>query len=329
MSKLYIIGNGFDRYHGLDTKYQSFGFFLKRNNSELYELLINYFGLPDIDEANATDHNNPLWSTFEAALAELDWETVLSDNSDYLPNIADDDFRERDRYAMQIEMEGIVANLTSKMVESFAAFIREVQFPASIDDRLVIDPNSHFFQFNYTDTLERCYKVKHGRILYIHKSIHDKEHLVLGHGVNPDQFKEKKKVPPPDLSEDDLSRWYEQMADDYDYSWEIAKQELLEYFTASHKNTARLINENTAFFSAISVVTEVIILGHSLSDVDLPYFRHIYESIVNKDIPWTVTYYSDAEADTFFGKLIDLGIDPNLINLVKMADLKFNPPSLF
>ena len=39
--KLYIIGNGFDIYHGLSTRYQSFAFYLQDNASEIYDLLIN------------------------------------------------------------------------------------------------------------------------------------------------------------------------------------------------------------------------------------------------------------------------------------------------
>jgi len=46
---LYIIGNGFDRHHGLSTSYQLFGFFLQKRHTELYKLFTEYYGLPDLD----------------------------------------------------------------------------------------------------------------------------------------------------------------------------------------------------------------------------------------------------------------------------------------
>jgi len=46
--KLYVIGNGFDVHHGLDTRYTSFGLYLKKNYRETYELLLDYYGFADL-----------------------------------------------------------------------------------------------------------------------------------------------------------------------------------------------------------------------------------------------------------------------------------------
>ena len=43
MKNLFIIGNGFDIHHKLDTRYQSFANYLAENNSEVYELLLNEY----------------------------------------------------------------------------------------------------------------------------------------------------------------------------------------------------------------------------------------------------------------------------------------------
>ena len=53
MKTLYIIGNGFDMYHGLDTKYQSFGFFLKKKHSRIYDYLTDYYGFKTIYSGSA------------------------------------------------------------------------------------------------------------------------------------------------------------------------------------------------------------------------------------------------------------------------------------
>lgn len=57
MKNLYIIGNGFDLYHGLDTKYQTFAKYLAENDSEVYDLLLTYYGLPDISEDPVRDED--------------------------------------------------------------------------------------------------------------------------------------------------------------------------------------------------------------------------------------------------------------------------------
>jgi len=77
MKNLYIVGNGFDLYHGLDTKYQSFAKFLAKKDNEVYELFLKYYGLPDISEDIVTKEEYASWATFELSLANLDYEQVL------------------------------------------------------------------------------------------------------------------------------------------------------------------------------------------------------------------------------------------------------------
>ena len=50
--KLYIIGNGFDLHHKMDTTYASFGLFLKEYNYEVYELLLEHYGFSDLNRLN-------------------------------------------------------------------------------------------------------------------------------------------------------------------------------------------------------------------------------------------------------------------------------------
>lgn len=42
---LYIIGNGFDRYHGLPTQYWQFKEHLKRVDREIYDWVDSYIGV--------------------------------------------------------------------------------------------------------------------------------------------------------------------------------------------------------------------------------------------------------------------------------------------
>ncbi|WP_377110387.1 AbiH family protein [Pseudoalteromonas sp. R86517] len=43
--KLYVIGNGFDVHHGLDTRYTSFGLYLKLTTGKLMSYCLAITGL--------------------------------------------------------------------------------------------------------------------------------------------------------------------------------------------------------------------------------------------------------------------------------------------
>ena len=92
MKTLYIIGNGFDLYHGLDTSYHSFAKYLSNKDTGLYDHLLNYFGLSDINKGTHTSEDKAQWNNFEQALADLDFESVLDDNSDLMANPGAEDF---------------------------------------------------------------------------------------------------------------------------------------------------------------------------------------------------------------------------------------------
>lgn len=57
---LYILGNGFDLHHKLDTWYSSFGLFLKEHHSEIYEVFLEYHGFGDLDEDDEESLKDPL-----------------------------------------------------------------------------------------------------------------------------------------------------------------------------------------------------------------------------------------------------------------------------
>lgn len=323
MNNLYIIGNGFDLYHGLDTKYQSFAKYLAKKDNDVYELFISYYGLPDISEDPITDEENAAWATFELALADLDYEQVLDDHSDSAANPAADDFRDRDWHTYQVEMEMIIEKLTKNLIANFNNFILNVAYPKSIDDKKIrILPQSLFLNFNYTNTIERYYDIQENTICYIHnKAKLTDTKIILGHGTVPANFVEKDPEPPKNLSEEELQEWRDAMSDQYDFSYESAKSEILSYYTKAFKNTGKIINQNADFFNKISTVENVYVLGHSISEVDIKYFETVVKTI-NKDAHWFVTYYSDFEKQKHLDALTTLGIKSQNLTQLKMENLK-------
>jgi len=259
-SKLYIIGNGFDIYHGLDTKYQTFGLFLKNNHITIYDHLIEYYGFSDLDI------NDALWAEFENSLALLNSDTVLEAYSDSVARPSSPDFRDRDWNTFAIDIEMIVEELTVKLFKAFREFILNVEYPNYLSVRnLPLDKNALYLTFNYTDTLERYYGIPRENILHLHGKASSKGNVfILGHGIDPQSFESEDPKPPKGLSDEEHEQWLEHMADSYDHSYELGKNELLKYFSQSFKETSLIINDNQSFFETVKNIKEVIVLGHSL-----------------------------------------------------------------
>ncbi|MEZ8867850.1 bacteriophage abortive infection AbiH family protein [Vibrio splendidus] len=318
--KLYVIGNGFDVHHGLDTRYTSFGLYLKNNYWEIYDLLLEHYGFGDLNPDYPTSMSDPLWSEFETSMSLLDTGSVLEANMDAMPNYASDDFRDRDRYTLEIEMDRILGLLTTELYKAFKEFILSVELPDYDESRAVnLDRDATYLTFNYTDTLSQYYEIPDENVLFIHeKADEDVDELVLGHGVDPENFKEKPVEPPAGLSEEDLERWMEYQSDQYDYSFERGKDAINYYFSTTFKGTEQIIENNEGFFSKLANIDEVYVLGHSLADVDLPYFHKLAQS-VKPDAKWVATFYAPDDEEGHCDTLMGLGIAN--VSVVRMEQL--------
>lgn len=315
-NKLYVIGNGFDLHHNLETSYYSFANYLKKNNIELYDTLESYVSYPRT--------HNDLWWHFEDNLANLDADEILSENSDRLPDYASDEFRDRDRHVFPDIMENYLELLTSGLIKSFTEFIQEVEYPeSSIEYLLELDTNSWFLTFNYTKTLELLYGIDTKQITYIHNSaFYGSEDIVLGHGISPESFKEEKPEPPEEVDPADYEKWYAEN-DDWDYSYDTGKESLWRYFELTFKPTQTIIKNNSSFFNNLKNIESIYILGHSISQIDLPYFKELANS-VNKSVTWNVSYYNSNEKKRHLETLKSIGITEDNIKQFELVDIQKN-----
>ena len=124
------------------------------------------------------------------------------------------------------------------------------------------------------------------------------------------------------LSDKELEEWNEMKSDEYDYSYDTEKQELLSYYTKSFKHTSEIIEENQAFFNKLKGINEVSVLGHSLSDIDEPYLVAVKSAINEKEPRWLVSYYSDLEKKSHLLRLLEIGLKKNQIQFFKLERLK-------
>jgi hypothetical protein len=319
LNTLYIIGNGFDLHHHLDTWYSSFGLFLKKTYPDIYEVLLKYLGLADLDEDNEDSLKDPLWGQFEASLARMDNELLIENHRNYAPNYGSDDFSEGDAYAMQMYINEIVTKATLKMKQAFEEFIENVNYPETLENPLVnLDINALFLSFNYTDTLERYYKISRENIEYIHNKAGEGKGLILGHGIDPSEFEESNEQPPEDAKQREL--WEEYMSSNYDHSLELAKDEIRGYFQDSFKPTQDVIAEKQVFFERLAEIDTVYVLGHSMSKVDLPYFIELKKYLSGNE-EWVISYFNESEISDRKEVVMSLGIAEDKIHFKRISEL--------
>lgn len=313
LSILYIIGNGFDLYHQLNTRYSDFASHLEIQNKRILDELNQYYYMIQ---------NIDLWADFEANLSNLDTELVLDNLSDYLPGSSGDGFQDREWHAFKIEIEMLVDRLTTELKSEFKKFIvNACNIDARTKEHINFKPNSTFISFNYSNTLEKLYKIKSTDIFYIHGSAFKNDPIILGHGVEPSEFSNTaiEPSPPKGLSEEGLERWHQDMSDNYDYAYEQGSSEIHNYLGASFKNAAEIINENIDYFNSLQKINIVVILGHSMSDVDMPYFEEISNN-VKPNASWFISYYSDDEYDDLHSSAQHIAQSDERIELFKMDD---------
>jgi len=153
--------------------------------------------------------------------------------------------------------------------------------------------NQNFFlSFNYTNTLERIYRIDRNKILHIHGKAPNKK-LICGHRD---------------------SRLFKQYIQNEDDDVRIVEGEniITEYFTYTYKD--KIINFYQDFWNGLEQVNEIHILGHSLSNIDLPYFEMINKK-TNANCPkWYFSYYSTEELEHHKKQLLSLGVPNSNIN---------------
>lgn len=297
---LYVIGNGFDLYHGLKTGYSDFQKYLAKENPPLLYSLDSYF---------AAD----LWGDFEKNLAELDIEQIFADNDDLLPY--EDSDRDGDKYVFIDKMEQVRENLTVGLRNELRNWILSLDYPSNIDNiHLGLDASATFLTFNYSVTLERLYDINSAQITHIHnkaqwldiESVRPKERylfemsenfsakygsfwpeeaqirsrilgdesdIIIGHAVKDFQLKM------PHFKRKGINSLY---------SYEEGYDAMKSY--DNYKDTQQIICNNRQFFDSLDTVEKIVIIGHSLSDVDLPYFVELKKMASNCK-QYKITYY--------------------------------------
>jgi hypothetical protein len=294
---LYIIGNGFDLHHGIPSSYKAFGEYIRKHDSGTYDVVEKYF---DVDAQ--------FWAEFEERLASFDSDSLIEDASDFLVSYGAEDWSDASHHDYQYEIEQAVGAISATLRLRFAEWIRQLAIPSASDIAgrgVPVDPSAVFLNFNYTASLQGLYGVPESNILHIHGSAASPtDHLVLGHGWEPE--------PNPDPYR------FERDPEDADVRVVEGQRLIDRYFKDTFKPTSQIIEKNAAFFAGLSGVDKIFVMGHSVSEVDHPYFREVISKIDANRVRWKISYYGDL--DGLRERVDELGLSSALVDYALLEE---------
>jgi len=161
---LFIIGNGFDRAHGLGTSYVDFRNYLEREDwSYLVRLEAPYNCFP---ESNRELVEERLWREFENNLSSINEEEIVDGGISLDMGLESGDVGIEDTLNVYWEEQYGYIQRLNDYIKSWVEQI-DICVPkkANIIKRYSDDL---FINFNYTLILEKVYKIEKNQILHIH-----------------------------------------------------------------------------------------------------------------------------------------------------------------
>ncbi|MBP5484289.1 MAG: bacteriophage abortive infection AbiH family protein [Bacteroidaceae bacterium] len=296
---LYIIGNGFDCFHGLPTRYYDYGDYIKSHDCRFYSQLMDFYPV----FKNKKDKGiSVLWEDFEKGLKEIDLDLLWQSINNNIVQYGDSDWRDEDNHRAQYFVQTLVDNLTDSLMNHLINWICSIDVMKSIG-RLRLEKRSIYLTFNYTKTLESYYSIPPKQVFHIHGTTDNPGSIITGHNL---------KLSPTVNDFDDIRQF------------ECAKIIDNDYFQKMYKPTNDLITKNNLFFLSLTDVTDIVIIGHSMSEIDLPYFKKI-QSVVKDDTVWRISFKDLKDKRKYYDErvqcLVDIGVRANNIVPFLMRDI--------
>ena len=310
MSKLYIIGNGFDLAHGLETEYKHFRRYLLVNEESFLYELERLYGYPPFNpdiyhislnqqEEKLNQHNemieNWLWTSFEDNLGKPDEDEIRS-----ICEAAGDSLKDIEFGVIEDTLNAHYEDqfrFIERLQEYVLAWAEQIDLSPATIKRGVLRNNTQdwFFTFNYIPVLERIYGIKDSRICHIHGGVLPIDlynRPIIGHG-NRTPIEQHEK-------------WQKESSDKFDEIGSSMNRAFVNFYQRTYKNVDRAMAHHAAFFKKLKNLDEILVIGHSVNQIDMPYYIKIHND--NPNVTWNVYYYRESEKTEMESALKGIGI---------------------
>ena len=298
--KLYIIANGFDKAHKLPTGYNDFARYLIESKKEEYQwigLLYNH-----CDESW-------LWKDYEANLSNIDIDGCVEKRIDYWNTLS------------RHEIENLFDSLYQDLQQLFHDWINTISVDGCVKS-FEISPVDYYISFNYTNLLEKKYNVPRSHICYIHNDTTNQPYLrpVIGHGDDFKQIETRVLLHQEKVTEIVKRHGKPRWCEDEEVYVDLILKCFQELIGSLKKLPSNNISYNANYFAMLNGMrfSDVYIWGHSLSDVDIPYFVKFLSLESVKYAKWYISYHGDKERDKLYLKFFRIS---KLRRLPKMMEL--------
>ena len=302
---LVIIGNGFDKMHGVPSGYYNFRDSMGKRN-RLRENLEMYIDSDDV------------WGNFEENLAKLDSSLFYEILDDALRTYGSYESYKRDGSIADIMVPAEmlmnpVDEIVRKLPKQFRKWVNELpnQVKGIEEIYKVFTSEVRFLNFNYTEYLETAYGIDHNKVTYIHGYRKNEDDiLVVGH-AEEDYYVPREPKGIPHYKDPDMCGVFAEASLQIDnhLNW---------YEDAMTKHTKKIIEEHKGFFEGQTDVQCIITLGHSLSSVDWPYFEELIKDSNLENVNWMISFYSNEDLVRIFYFIEKMNIKPEHITLIDL-----------
>lgn len=293
MKHLYIIGNGFDIFTGLKTRYVDFSWWLENNYPFIYE---NIKATYDMDVE--------WWNDFEVQLGKLNIRSYIRKYPPREKSIEEilKDTKERrafeEKYNLPPDLHydrpcaSRLRGLLDVLQYCFEKWVENCQSH-------IVDPkyvhleiaDSFFINFNYTDVLQWLYKIPEDCVLHIHGRASKHERLIFGHNTS--------------------LLGYGSREEEKQVCFELGKYE---------KNPYEYIYKHDELLDILRNVEYVHVYGFSFSPVDEDYMDWIYNNTLSTS-HWEVSWFSMTDKQRIDSFIFNHWRVKDRIKLIRLEDI--------
>ena len=290
---LYIIGNGFDIFTGLKTRYVDFRWWLEHNYPFIYEnMQVTY------------DMDVEWWNDFEVQLGKLDIQAYVRKFTppekpieEILKTIEERKvFEKKYNLPPDLHHESHCAKRLRGLLDvlqyCFEKWVENNQKMITNPKYVYLEKDDSFFiNFNYTDVLQWLYKIPEEQVLHIHGRASKHERLIFGHSS--------------------FLRG----------SGSIDEEQVCYELSRYEKNPYEYINRHGELSDILKDVEQVHIYGFSFFPVDEDYVDWIYLH-APKESQWEMSWYSDIDTERIGRFVLHHWELKNRWKLIKLEDIE-------